>query len=205
MSLSLERSKDMRHVNFSGIVLNGGNSSRMGTPKGEINFLGRPLIDRAVVALQESGASEIIVVGGSKPELATKELSHVKDMYPGEGPLGGVITGLLTAHLDHAVVLSNDLMGIDAGTIETMLGFSQKADLVVPVVEGISQVLSGLWKVSSVEALLEEYELGTRSLKSAIKKLSVFEIYEFEAAKFANANTPSDIIEYIAKLEENIE
>ena len=205
MSLSLERSKDMRHVNFSGIVLNGGNSSRMGTPKGEINFLGRPLIDRAVVALQESGASEIIVVGGSKPELATKELSHVEDMYPGEGPLGGVITGLLTAHLDHAVVLSNDLMGIDAGTIETMLGFSQEADLVVPVAEGIPQVLSGLWKVSSVEALLEEYESGTRSLKGAIQKLSIFEIYEFEAAKFANANTPSDIIEYIAKLEENIE
>ena len=52
---------------------------------------------------------------------------------------------------------------------------------------------------------MEEYESGTRSLKSAIKKLSVIEIYEFEAAKFANANTPSDIIEYIAKLEENIE
>ncbi len=195
----------MHHVNFSGIVLNGGNSSRMGTPKGEINFLGRPLIDRAVVALQESGASEIIVVGGSKPELATKELSYVEDMYPGEGPLGGVITGLLTAHFDHAVVLSNDFMSIDAGTIEKILGFSQKADLVVPVAEGIPQVLSGLWKVSSVQALLEEYELGTRSLKSAIEKLSVFEIYEFEAAKFANANTPSDIIEYIAKLEENIE
>ena len=177
----------------------------MGTPKGEVNFLGRPLIDRAVAALQESGASEIIVVGGSEPELPTTELGHVEDMYPGEGPLGGVITGLLTAHFDHAVVLSNDLMDIDAGTIEKILGFSQMAELVVPVAEGIPQVLSGLWKVSSVEALLEEYELGTRSLKSAIKKLSVFEIYEFEAAKFANANTPSDIIEYIAKLEENIE
>ena len=177
----------------------------MGTPKGEVNFLGRPLIDRAVAALQESGASEIIVVGGSEPELPTKAQGHVEDMYPGEGPLGGVITGLLTAHFDHAVVLSNDLMDIDAGTIEKILGFSQMAELVVPVAEGIPQVLSGLWKVSSVEALLEEYESGTRSLKSAIKKLSVIEIYEFEAAKFANANTPSDIIEYIAKLEENIE
>ena len=120
----------MPHVNFSGIVLNGGNSSRMGTPKGEVNFLGRPLIDRAVAALQESGASEIIVVGGSEPELPTKELGHVEDMYPGEGPLGGVITGLLTAHFDHAVVLSNDLMDIDAGTIEKILGFSQMAELV---------------------------------------------------------------------------
>ena len=192
-------------MSFSGIVLNGGRSSRMGIPKGEMDFLGRPLIERSIDALVEAGASEVIIVGG-KPFVANaKGVRSVEDVYPDEGPLGGLITGLLNAHMDQAVVLSNDLMSIDGSTIRRILDFGQRADVVVPMAGGAPQVLTALWKVSCVKVLESAFKSGSRSLKSILTDLDVVEISELDDAKFVNANTQSDIIEYTATLEGTIE
>ena len=195
----------MNSMNFSGIVLNGGLSSRMGTSKGEMEFLGRPLIERSIDALLEAGASEVIIVGG-KPFVAnTKDVRSVEDVYPGEGPLGGLITGLMNARMVQAVVLSNDLMSIDGSTIRRILDFSHQADLAIPIAGAVPQVLTALWKVSCVKVLESAFKSGSRSLKSVLTNLDVVEILELDDAKFVNANTPSDIIEYIATLEGTIE
>jgi len=192
-------------MNFSGIVLNGGRSSRMGIPKGEMDFLGRPLIERSIDALVEAGASEVIIVGG-KPFVANaKGVRSVEDVYPDEGPLGGLITGLLNARMDQAVVLSNDLMSIDGSTIRRILDFGQLADLAIPMAGGVPQVLTALWKVSCLKVLESAFKSGSRSLKSVIGNLDVVEILELDDAKFVNANTQSDIIEYTATLEGTIE
>ena len=195
----------MDRINFSGIVLNGGRSSRMGIPKGEMDFLGRPLIERAIDALIEAGASEVIIVGG-KPFVSNAEgVRSVKDVYPDEGPLGGLITGLLNARMEQAVVLSNDLMSIDGSTIRRILDFGQLADLAIPMAGGVPQVLTALWKVSCLKVLESAFKSGSRSLKSVLGNFDVVEILELDDAKFVNANTQSDIIEYIANLEGTIE
>ena len=195
----------MDRINFSGIVLNGGRSSRMGIPKGEMDFLGRPLIERAIDALIEAGASEVIIVGG-KPFVSNAEgVRSVEDVYPDEGPLGGLITGLLNARMEQAVVLSNDLMSIDGSTIRRILDFGQLADLAIPMAGGVPQVLTALWKVSCLKVLESAFKSGSRSLKSVLGNLDVVEILELDDAKFVNANTQSDIIEYIATLEGTIE
>lgn len=195
----------MDRINFSGIVLNGGRSSRMGIPKGEMDFLGRPLIERAIDALIEAGASEVIIVGG-KPFVSNAEgVRSVEDVYPDEGPLGGLITGLLNARMEQAVVLSNDLMSIDGSTIRRILDFGQLADLAIPMAGGVPQVLTALWKVSCLKVLESAFKSGSRSLKSVLGNFDVVEILELDDAKFVNANTQSDIIEYIANLEGTIE
>ena len=195
----------MDRINFSGIVLNGGRSSRMGIPKGEMDFLGRPLIERAIDALIEAGASEVIIVGG-KPFVSNAEgVRSVEDEYPDEGPLGGLITGLLNARMEQAVVLSNDLMSIDGSTIRRILDFGQLADLAIPMAGGVPQVLTALWKVSCLKVLESAFKSGSRSLKSVLGNFDVVEILELDDAKFVNANTQSDIIEYTANLEGTIE
>ena len=77
-------------MSFSGIVLNGGRSSRMGIPKGEMDFLGRPLIERSIDALVEAGASEVIIVGGKPCVAKTKGVRASEDVSPDEGPLGAL-------------------------------------------------------------------------------------------------------------------
>ena len=192
-------------MSFSGIVLNGGRSSRMGIPKGEMDFLGRPLIERSIDALIEAGASEVIIVGG-KPFVAnTKGVRSVEDVYPDQGPLGGLITGLLNVRMDQAMVLSNDLMSIDGSTIRRILDFGKQADLAIPMAGGVPQVLTALWKVSCLKVLESAFKSGLRSLKGVLGSLDIVEILELDDAKFVNANTQSDIIEYIANLERTIE
>ena len=199
------KNNQITRVKFSGIVLNGGSSSRMGTPKGEMNVLGRPLIETAIDALMEAGASEVMIVGGKPFELKAKDLRFIEDGYPGEGPLGGLVTGLLNARLDQAMVLSNDLMSIDGSTIRKILEYSPMADLTIPVASGVPQVLTALWKVSCLKILESAFKSGSRSLKSILSDLDVAEISGLDGAKFVNANTQSDIIEYIEDLEEAIE
>ena len=192
-------------MSFSGIVLNGGRSSRMGIPKGEMDFLGRPLIERSIDALVEAGASEVIIVGGKPFVSNAKGVRSVEDVYPDEGPLGGLITGLLNARMEQAVVLSNDLMSIDGSTIRRILDFGQLADLAIPMAGGVPQVLTALWKVSCLKVLESAFKSGSRSLKSVLGNFDVVEILELDDAKFVNANTQSDIIEYTANLEGTIE
>mgnify|MGYP001330210788 CR=1 FL=1 len=183
---------------FSGVVLNGGTSSRMGEPKGELNFLGKPLMEVPLSALSKSGASEIIVIGGDRPDWLPSEIFHVDDPYPGEGPLGGVISALRICNEESVMILSNDLMGIDSETILTILKKVNSQGVVVPVAGSKRQVLSALWRRSLLASLTEIYETGERSIQTALKSLSVTEVNEFDQDKFANANTPSDIIDYIA-------
>ena len=79
------------------------------------------------------------------------------------------------------------------------------ADLTIPIASEVPQVLTALWKVSCLKVLESAFKSGSRSLKSVIRNLDVVEILELDDAKFVNANTQSDIIEYTATLEGTIE
>ena len=79
------------------------------------------------------------------------------------------------------------------------------ADLTIPIASEVPQVLTALWKVSCLKILESAFKSGSRSLKSILNDLDVAEISGLDSAKFVNANTQSDIIEYIEDLEEAIE
>ena len=90
-------------------------------------------------------------------------------------------------------------------TIRRILEFGQLADLAIPMAGGVPQVLTALWKVSCLKVLESAFKSGSRSLKGVLENLDVVEILELDDAKFVNANTQSDFIEYIATLEGTIE
>ena len=190
----------MKSVKFFGVVLNGGESSRMGESKGDLQFLGRPLMETSLSALRESGASEIVVIGGGRPSWLQKDVAHIGDKYPGEGPIGGLITALTMSSEENVMVLSNDFMNIDGTTIQKILENANGSNVIVPVVGGHRQVLSALWRRSSLPVVCEAYDSGIRSVQSVLDLLTVNEVFEFDESKFVNANTPSDIIDYIATL-----
>ena len=190
-------------MKFSGIVLNGGQSSRMGVDKGSMTVSGRPLIDISISALRQSKAEEIIVVGGVSLESEFDDIEQIGDLYPGEGPLGGVITALSVIEHDFAVILSNDLLHLDPSTILKMVSTLNEGNLVLPVTNGTRQVLCGVWRRDLLPILIEGFADGKRSIQSALDPIDVTEIFDIDPIKFQNANTPSDIIDYIATIAGN--
>ncbi|MES4792537.1 MAG: hypothetical protein C4321_05700, partial [Chloroflexota bacterium] len=81
-------------LTFSGAVLTGGRSSRMGRDKAFVALGGRPLVTYPVGALRMAGATEVFAVGGDRVRLTTLGLSWVPDGHPGAGPLGGICTAI---------------------------------------------------------------------------------------------------------------
>jgi molybdopterin-guanine dinucleotide biosynthesis protein A len=190
-------------MEFSGVVLNGGQSSRMGVDKGSMSVRGRPLIDISISALRESGAEEIVIVGGEYLECQFAGVVQIEDRYPGEGPLGGVITALSVIEHDLAVILSNDLLHLDPSTILKIVSTINDGDMVLPVTNGTRQVLCGVWRRNLLPVLIEAFADGKRSIQSALDSIDVTEVFDINPTKFQNANTPSDIIDYIATIAGN--
>ncbi len=79
----------------------------MGRPKATIEVDGTAMLDRAVAALRAGGVEHVLVVGGERAWADTAD-GWLADRWPGEGPLGGLVTGLghlATDHSDESIVV----------------------------------------------------------------------------------------------------
>ena len=130
---------------WTGAVLTGGASLRMGRDKATLEVGGEAMAVRVANALQEAGAAELFYVGG---ETAGTGLRCVPDEHPGAGPLGGLITALHRARHDLVVVLACDLVDPSIDAIVRLVDRVDRAprhDARIPVVDGRPQWLHGAW------------------------------------------------------------
>jgi molybdopterin-guanine dinucleotide biosynthesis protein A len=148
----------------AGIVLAGGRSSRMGTPKAALEWHGSTLVRRVTGLVARSVDGPVVVVrapGQALPELPeTVEL--VEDAREGRGPLQGIAAGLRAVR-DRAVVAyvsSTDVPLLHPRFIRRVLAaFDDDTDVVLPHVGGFRHPLAAAYRVSiagEVERLIAE-------------------------------------------------
>lgn len=82
---------------WTGVVLAGGRSSRMGRDKAGLEWQGRPLLEHMQALLRAAGAARVIVSGPYPGH------DSVPDRVPGQGPLGGIAS--IAATLPDGVLL----------------------------------------------------------------------------------------------------
>ncbi|WP_305805131.1 molybdenum cofactor guanylyltransferase [Stenotrophomonas sp. YIM B06876] len=82
---------------WTGLVLAGGRSSRMGRDKAMLPWRGRPLLQHMIELLAEAGATTVLV-SGDYPAYA-----GIADTLPGRGPLAGLSSA--AAQLDDGPLL----------------------------------------------------------------------------------------------------
>ena len=80
----------------------------MGTDKALLVVDGRPLAVVAAEALRGAGATDVFAVGGDRAGLEAAGLRWVADRWPGEGPLGALVTALDASTADVVAVLACD-------------------------------------------------------------------------------------------------
>ncbi len=78
-----------------GYVLAGGASSRFGTDKALAEFQGQTILARTAKLLSTAVSAVKIVSPTAK--LSDAAYKTIPDRWPGEGPLGGILTALLDA------------------------------------------------------------------------------------------------------------
>ncbi len=194
----------MAALNFTGVVLTGGFSRRMGQDKSLLEVSGTVLTSIVATALRSAGASEVIAVGGDIEALeALSTIDRaVSDKFPGEGPLGGILTSFEQAQDDVVVVLACDTPLVDAETpLSLLAGLSSVSDCAVAYacVDGRVQPLTAAWRRSiAIEPVRVAFERGDRAPRSVFPALKVVEVTTISPAAVEDVDHPEDLQRYAA-------
>lgn len=183
-------------LRLGAIVLAGGGSTRMGTPKALLDWHGMPLLTRVAGIAGRVGDPVVVVGAPAEIELAPGTL-RADDARPGRGPLEGIAAGMhaIAARADAAVVTATDapflhpafLLGVAAA-----LGGHQVA---VPVSDGREHPLAACWSLSALGAIEDALVADQLRVRSLVVKLDTVEV---DAARLdhpeslRNLNTPED-------------
>ena len=177
---------------FSVAVLIGGDSSRMGTDKATFQVDGVAMANRVAAAAAEAGAAEILMIGGTQARAKNLSGAWKKDAFPGEGPLGGVITALKAAEHDTVVVLSCDMPFITAAVINSLVRGLADAQATVGRTDRLNWLCAAWSKEECLKPLQGVWKRNERAVHRAAVLLDVVEV-PVPAVAVRNVNTPSDL------------
>lgn len=178
---------------FSGAVLAGGRSRRMGQDKAFVEVDGVPMVERVAAALREVGAAEIRITGGDQDRLEALGLIVDPDAEPHAGPLAALIASLEQGRHDPVVVLACDLPWVSAGAIGRVLDALDQADAAVPTDGEQRQWLYGVWRRRCLPSMRAAYEAGDRAIHRAVRDLDVRVVAGVSPAVLADADRPGDL------------
>jgi molybdopterin-guanine dinucleotide biosynthesis protein A len=141
----------MLHV--GGVVLCGGQSSRMGRPKAWLSFGDERMLPRVVRLLGEAVAPVVVVAapGQDVPPLPPG-IDLVRDPEPGRGPLQGLIAGLeaLRGRADAAYLSSCDVPFLQPAFVRHLVELLGEHAICVPEVGGYRHPLAAVYRIDVV-------------------------------------------------------
>lgn len=172
-----------------GAVLCGGASRRMGVDKATLAVDGMAMARRVADVMERAGCSPVVAVGGEASELRGLGLVCVVDEFPGEGPLGGILTAL--SHGAPAVVLACDLPKITAPTITTLAESLGDHDAAIAYSDH-AEPLCAVWSATAARLLRSRFDAGERALHRAIDGLDIAWV-TVPTSELRNINTPADL------------
>jgi molybdopterin-guanine dinucleotide biosynthesis protein A len=140
----------------AGIVLAGGRSSRMGTPKAALEWHGSTLLRRVVGIVGRAVDGPVIVVRAPDQELPSlpDDVEMAEDAYEGRGPLQGLQAGLAAAraHAPVAYASSTDVPLLHPRFVHRVVAAVDDAtDVALPQIHGFPQPLAAAYRTELVE------------------------------------------------------
>jgi molybdopterin-guanine dinucleotide biosynthesis protein A len=195
---------------MGGVVLAGGQSTRMGTAKALLPFGPETMLQR-VVRLLGTTVSPIVIVAAREQELPPLPSGTIvaRDEREARGPLEGLRAGLkaLPDSVDGAYVTSCDVPLLVPAFVEHMLGLLGEHDIVVMEIDGFTHPLSAVYRRSvlpHVESLLAQDRLRPVFLFDAVHTRRVspdeMRVADPDLRTLRNLNTREDYETALADL-----
>ncbi|MGB9464173.1 MAG: molybdenum cofactor guanylyltransferase [Candidatus Acidiferrum sp.] len=194
----------------AGYVLAGGASSRFGSDKALAEFGEKPMLARMLglvdhaVSRKELACKAVVI--GAAEKYGTVWTACVEDRWPGEGPLGGIVTALLHTRKNAPESEWNLIVGCDMPflTADWLRFLAERAagsaaQVVVPHSTNGPEPLCACWRTDAAEELQTAFERGVRRVNQGISHLRSEVLDErdwkrFDSAGrlFWNMNTAAD-------------
>lgn len=187
----------------SGVILSGGESSRMGVNKAFIEIQGKRIID-SIVKLLSILFPEVIIVTNTPLDYACINARIVTDIFPQKGSLGGIYTGLFYSSHPHSLVVACDMPFLRREVIEYMTGKIGSNDVVIPHLSDGYHPLHAVYSrrcLPFMERLIEKDDLRIVNFfkKVRVKEVSGKDLSRVDPdfSSFININTPEDVRRYL--------
>jgi molybdopterin-guanine dinucleotide biosynthesis protein A len=190
------------------LILAGGKSRRIGTPKAFIDLNGKPLLLYVVEKAQEI-ADEIVVAveKDSDPSGYTHILPSsilvVNDLMVSVGPLAGILVGMRNLSAEYGVVLPCDVPFVNVDVLKLLFDRASGAEAAIPKwPNGYIESLQAVYKAeSALQATQSALEEGKQRVYEMIRRLKDVIYVDVEEMKridpdlltFFNVNSYDDL------------
>ena len=178
--------------NIAGYVLAGGGSTRFGRDKALVEVGGKPMLERMIELLRCVTKQVKIVAAASK--YAAFGTDIIADGWPGEGPLGGIITAIEDAAKNPAdcewnLIVSCDMPFLTADWLRFLRERAARsnAQVLLPHSTGGPEPLCACYRTDAGRALRSVFETGVRKVTEGLQHVTTEVLDEADWKRFDSA------------------
>lgn len=180
-------------MEFSGAILGGGRSTRMGRDKGLIDFNGLSLGSRGAGVLWRSGLRPLYYVGEPFPADMPGQVHRLPDDQPGLGPVGGLAT-LLERTMTPVVVVAVDLVNVNERVIHALVADWRQEDLALGLAhKQTRQPLAGIFSPGALLTVRQRLANQQRDMMGLMESLHARWLQWPDPDALQNINRPEDL------------
>jgi molybdenum cofactor guanylyltransferase len=185
-------SNALASAKVAGYVLAGGASTRFGRDKALVEFDGKPMLTRMIQQLQS--VSRRVKLVASPGKYAGYGVEIVADQWPGEGPLGGIITALEDAakasrQSEWNLIVSCDMPFLTSDWLRFMAERAAKGNAQVLLAHSNSgpEPLCACYRTDGAAKLRAAFESGIRKVTEGLKHVTTEVLDQADWKRFDNA------------------
>lgn len=190
-------------MEISCIILAGGKSLRLGRDKVLERVGNTSLLEQAISRI-DSLSKDIIIVTAKERTFApladNPKIKIVSDIFPGQGSLGGIYTGLVKSDSFYNLVVAADMPFLNEALLRYMIEVSDGFDFVLPRVKNLFEPLHAIYSkncIAPIKSILEQGKKVIIELFNYVKVryIEAGEVDRFDPQhlSFFNINTKEDL------------
>ena len=179
---------------FSGAVLAGGRSLRMGRDKAGLEINGKTFLQIQAEKLADAEINDIMICGGSRQDA---QLRMIPDSAPGLGPLEGIRAALEASENPFCVILSVDAVLVKPETLQDLMDLACKNEAAITLLASKRgpEPLIGVYSkeiLPEVSKCLAEDRRAVRAVFEAFPPALL--TLPANDPQLSNCNTPEDLL-----------
>ncbi|MBW8331435.1 MAG: molybdenum cofactor guanylyltransferase [Prolixibacteraceae bacterium] len=157
-------------ADISGFILAGGKSNRMGTDKALLLVQEETLLIRIKNLI--GPFCKTVEISGYKSDYSDFNIKMIPDLYPGIGPVSGLISTLKHSSTEWNLLVSVDTPFINKELIQSLITQIGEFDCIIPEHDGGMEPLIGLYNRKILPQLEEVINQGDYKLQRLVAKLN---------------------------------
>ena len=172
----------------------GGMSTRMGQDKSRLHVAGKPLYELAAQKLATC-CKKIYLSVNARQAHESWDYPVVVDQYPGQGPLGGILSCPKTSD-ESLLILAVDMPLIEPEHLQVLIEAHHATQMATAYFDRQADRWEGMlsvWEPAALPVLKALFDNGHRSLAACLSRMNAQPVMVQDPKHFLNLNRMEDV------------